>query len=117
MANRMQTSPGSSSKQKSGSTAMQSGNGQVQVASDHLYGVVSVLYHALQGAQTYQQYIDDARQADAPEVEEFFNECQKEEQQRAERAKLLLSDLLDDEREDEEEAAGGDSEEDEDDGR
>src|SRR5687768_10168647 len=30
---------------------------------DHVYGLVSVLYHALQGAQTYEKYIEDAQKA------------------------------------------------------
>ena len=30
---------------------------------DHVYGLVSVLYHALQGAETYEKYVDDAERA------------------------------------------------------
>jgi hypothetical protein len=29
---------------------------------DEIYDIVSVLYHALQGAETYEQYIRDAEQ-------------------------------------------------------
>ncbi len=89
-------------------------NGGAKAAPDHLYGVVSVLYHALQGVQTYQQYIDDARKAEAPAIEQFFDECQKEENLRAQRAKALLFDLLEDEEDDEDEAAGGSEHESED---
>ncbi|HYO93024.1 MAG TPA: hypothetical protein VER33_00875, partial [Polyangiaceae bacterium] len=53
---------------------------------DEIYGVVSVLYHALQGAETYAQYIQDARRAGDEELVTFFTECQAEENQRAIRA-------------------------------
>ena len=50
-----------------------------------------MLYHALQGAETYGQYIRDAQQAGDDELVEFFGEIQEEERDRAERAKELLS--------------------------
>src|SRR5690349_8289470 len=106
MANRMQTTQSSSRQNSPAGASTQSLGASGQAAPDHLYGVVSVLYHALQGAETYQQYIDDARQAQAPEVEQFFDACRKEEHERAERAKALLLDLLEDEQEDMEEATG-----------
>ena len=71
--------------------------------SDHVYGVVSVLYHALQGADTYLQYIEDARDAGDDELTSFFEQCREEEQRRATRAKTLLASRL-----------GGDIDEDED---
>jgi hypothetical protein len=75
--------------------------------SDENYNLISVLYHALQGAQTYSQYIRDARAAGDEELVEFFSEVREEEQDRAERAKELLSARLggedfDDEDEDDE---------------
>lgn len=80
-------------------------------APDHLYGVVSVLYHALQGEQTYQQYIEDARKANDTDLQQFFEECRTEEHERAQRAKSLLLDRL----EDEDEESEGDEESEEDD--
>jgi hypothetical protein len=59
---------------------------------DHVYGLVSVLYHALQGAQTYEQYIEDAQRASDDELVTFFEQCRTEEQARAARAKQLLVD-------------------------
>ena len=59
--------------------------------SDENYNLISVLYHALQGAQTYSQYIRDARAAGDDELVEFFSEVREEEQDRAERAKELLA--------------------------
>lgn len=57
---------------------------------DHVYGLVSVLYHALQGAQACEEYIDDAERADDEEVAKFFDACRQEQTDRAERAKQLL---------------------------
>ena len=74
--------------------------------ADHVYGLVSVLYHALQGAQTYGQYIQDAEKAGDDELVKFFEQCREEEQERASRAKQLLVDRTELE---------GDDEEDEDD--
>lgn len=81
---------------------------------DHVYGVVSVLYHALQGAQTYQQYIADARKASDEELVKFFEQCRDEERRRATRAKQLLVDrveLEDGDDEDEEEDEDDESDE------
>jgi hypothetical protein len=69
------------------------GNGG-EAAPDELYGVVSILYHALQGAQTYAQYCDDARKAGDEELVEFFETCRDEETARARMAKTLLAERL-----------------------
>lgn len=61
---------------------------------DETYGLVSVLYHSLQGAETYSAYIADAERADAKELASFFRECQTQENERAQRAKLLLAKQL-----------------------
>jgi hypothetical protein len=58
------------------------------------YDLVSVLYHALQGGETSQQYIDDARKAGDEELVAFFAQVQAEERTRAENAKRLLMDRL-----------------------
>lgn len=86
-------------------------------ASDEMYGVVSVLYHALQGADTYDQYIEDAEGAGDEELVTFFEECREEELRRAARAKVLLAARLTDEGldEDEDEDEAEDDEEEEDD--
>jgi hypothetical protein len=63
---------------------------------DEIYGIVSVLYHALQGASAYDQYIGDAQAAGDAELERFFRACRTEEHARARRAKgLLVSRLAD----------------------
>jgi hypothetical protein len=71
---------------------------------DHVYGIVSVLYHSLQGAQACEQYVGDAERAGDEELVKFFEECREQQQQRAQRAKQLLvqrADEEDDEEEDE----------------
>jgi hypothetical protein len=58
---------------------------------DHEYALVSVLYHALQGAQACEQYVNDAERASDSELVRFFHDCIQEQQQRAARAKQLLA--------------------------
>jgi hypothetical protein len=93
---------------------------------DELYGVVSVLYHALQGAETYAQYVDDARRAGDDQLVKFFEQCQEEEIARAQRAKEMLARRLggavgeeegedEDDDEDDEDEDEDDDEDDEDD--
>lgn len=57
---------------------------------DHVYGIVSVLYHALQGVQACEQYIDDAERAGDDELAKFFEECRDTQSEQALRAKQLL---------------------------
>lgn len=57
-------------------------------ADNQQYDLISVLYHALEGAATCEQYIQDA-QGDE-EITSFFQEVQEEYRRRAERAKSLL---------------------------
>ena len=58
---------------------------------DTHYNLVSVLYHALQGAETYDQYIKDAEQGGNQELAQFFREVQQQNKQRADKAKQLLA--------------------------
>ena len=55
---------------------------------DVTYNLVSILYHALQGAETYDQYIQDAQ--DDQELAQFFRDVKQENKQRADRAKQIL---------------------------
>ncbi|HLJ80710.1 MAG TPA: hypothetical protein VKT52_04420 [Ktedonobacterales bacterium] len=59
-----------------------------------VYDLVSVLYHALEGAQTNGQYCQDARQSGNRDLEQFFLQCQQEDRQRADRAKQLLGRIV-----------------------
>jgi hypothetical protein len=71
---------------------------------DANYDLVSILYHALQGAETYVGYIQDARREGDRELAEFFEDCRDEDAERADRARQLLAgrwnDLEDDEDDD-----------------
>jgi hypothetical protein len=81
---------------------------------DHVYGLVSVLYHALQGVQACEQYVADAERAGDDELVKFFEECCEAQKGRAARAKQLLVDRADadmDEDEDEDESADEDEDE------
>ncbi|MFT3924734.1 MAG: hypothetical protein QM778_19525 [Myxococcales bacterium] len=71
---------------------------------DETYDLVSVLYHALQGAETCGIYLRDAEDADDEDLAEFFEDTRAEHVARATLAKQhLLSRLLEEEEEDEEE--------------
>jgi hypothetical protein len=70
---------------------------------DEMYDLVSVLYHALQGAETCTQYVRDAEQKGDEELAEFFEETRSEYAERAAQAKGLLASRLEEEEEEEEE--------------
>jgi hypothetical protein len=61
---------------------------------DETYNLVSVLYHALQGADTCQQYIQDAAQANDQELGQFFRDVQAWQRHLATQAKALLTQRL-----------------------
>jgi hypothetical protein len=60
---------------------------------DITYDLVSVLYHALQGAELCEEYASTAEEAGDQEVARFLREVQEEER-RADRAKQLLAGRL-----------------------
>lgn len=62
--------------------------------ADEIYAVVSVLYHALEGASAYDKYIGDAQKAGDAELERFFVSCRTEEHARVRRARSLLVERL-----------------------
>lgn len=76
---------------------------QATAEKDEHYDLVSVLYHALQGAETVSSYIDDAERAHDEELVEFFEETRGEYVERARKAKELLSSRLSGEESEEEE--------------
>ena len=63
-------------------------------ATDPIFNLVSILYHALEGGTTYNHYIQDAQQQGDQELAQFFQQTQQEEQRRAQRAQQLLSQRL-----------------------
>lgn len=82
---------------------------------DENYALISVLYHALQGAETYSQYVADAQRVGDQELVRFLEECRAQENERAVKAKQILAQRLEDEEdEDEDEEDDEEDEEDED---
>ena len=73
-------------------SAQQSDNSQGDTGTrDITYDLVSVIYHALQGAETTALYIADAEQEGNQELAQFFREAKEEYQRRGDRAKQLLT--------------------------
>ena len=58
---------------------------------DTTYNLLSIIYHALQGAETYEKYIADAEQSGDTELAQYFRDVRDENTKRAERGKELLS--------------------------
>ncbi len=75
-----------------GGTGGGGGYGGGTGTSDPTYNLISVLYHALQGADLYHRYERDA-QGDQ-ELQGFFRQMHEEERQRADYAKRLLAQRL-----------------------
>ena len=67
---------------------------EITGTGDVTYNLVSVLYHSLQGAETYEFFESDAEESGDEEAKTFFREVREEEQRRADRAKLLLAKRL-----------------------
>jgi hypothetical protein len=63
--------------------------------SNAAYDVVSVMYHALQGAETYDRYVADAEERGDGELADFFRDVQERNCEIADRAKALLRERLD----------------------
>jgi hypothetical protein len=57
--------------------------------SNAYFDLISVMYHALEGARSYAIYMQDA--SNDPELAQFFQQVQQEEVRRADRAKQLLA--------------------------
>jgi hypothetical protein len=58
---------------------------------DDTYGLISVIYHSLQGAETCAMYEEDARRSKDEELVSFFEECRAELNARAMRGRRLLA--------------------------
>jgi rubrerythrin len=58
--------------------------------SDSVYDLTSVFYHAAQGGQVYDKYIEDAEKEGDRELVEFFREARDQDAERAQKAKSLL---------------------------
>ncbi|HVE51101.1 MAG TPA: hypothetical protein VNG69_15990 [Casimicrobiaceae bacterium] len=89
MANQQQSGAGG---QRTGDTALQGRGESSTGVRDSTYNLISVVYHALQGAETYKWYEQDV-QGDQ-ELAQFFRQICEEEKSRAQKAKQLLSQRL-----------------------
>ncbi len=58
------------------------------------FDLVSILYHSLEGASTYEKYIKDAQGSGNNDLVQFFRDAQQEERRRAERCQQLLQQHL-----------------------
>ncbi len=99
------------SAERSSGTSKAMANSTVE--TDDTYGIVSVLYHALQGAETIGQYIDDAKAADNPQLVAFFEDCRAKQNEIAMEGKRMLAEQLIDLVEDAEDEATSDEDDDE----
>jgi hypothetical protein len=62
--------------------------------SNAAYDLVSVIYHALQGAETYDRYISDAEERNDDELADFFRDVQARNCEIADRGQRLLAGRL-----------------------
>jgi hypothetical protein len=67
---------------------------QVTGTTDTTYALVSVLYHALQGAETVVQYLQDAEAAGDQELVQFLREAQAWQRHLASQAQAVLHQRL-----------------------
>lgn len=63
-------------------------------ASDIVYDLVSIQYHALKGAQVYDQFLSDA--TDNDDVKKFIEQVKEQDMQRAQKCHELLTKLTKD---------------------
>ena len=63
---------------------------QITGVSDNVYNLSNVLFHAAEGGQVYDKYIEDAERTGDEELAQFFREVRDEDARRAQRAKSLL---------------------------
>ncbi|HLZ81588.1 MAG TPA: hypothetical protein VKP04_08150 [Ktedonobacteraceae bacterium] len=76
-----------SNQSNQGGTATSAATG----VSDPTFNLVSILYHALQAAQTYDTYIRDAEQHGDTNLAQFLRQIQMEDRNRAQYALQLLA--------------------------
>jgi hypothetical protein len=73
-----------------GKSAAKSGGSAERGTTDVAYNLISVIYHALQGAETYGVYANDAEQDGNRQLADFFRQIQEDSLKRASHAKELL---------------------------
>ena len=92
MATTQTGTSGATGTRSSTTSGMQGGiGGQIP---DTTYNLISVMYHTLQGCQTYEKYAQDAEQAGQQDIAQFFRETGRQFEQCAEHGKRLLAQCL-----------------------
>jgi hypothetical protein len=97
-----QTTTSAAGKKASNQAGRRSSTGSSTNASsgaserDDTYGLISVIYHALQGAETCNQYVEDARRSGNDELVNFFEQARDEQNRRALLGRRLLAGELQD---------------------
>ena len=64
--------------------------GRTTGTRDVEYNLISIAYHALQGAETMDMYVSDAERSGDQELAQFFRDVQQNNRQLADRARQLL---------------------------
>lgn len=59
--------------------------------SNTYYNLVSILYHSLEAAQTYDTYVKDAKQTGDQDLAQFFQSLHQNANQQAQKAQQLLA--------------------------
>jgi len=93
----MQYNPESENVQRQQNPGMFQGTEAQRVSTntpDPQYDLVSVLYHALEGAQVCERYAQDAGREGDRELSLFFQQAQRNQISCAEKAKQLLGQRL-----------------------
>ncbi len=80
--------------------------------SDPNFNLISVLYHALQGADTAARYQQDAERAGQEELGMFFEQTRAEYTARAQKAKAILASMLSSNESEQDDLSDQDDEED-----
>jgi rubrerythrin len=62
--------------------------------SNIVYDLISVAYHALHGAETYEAYVRDAEQNNDSAAADLFREAQQQNRKIADQAERLLAERL-----------------------
>ena len=68
--------------------------GSITGTRDLTYDLISSIYHALQGAETCEQFLKDAYAVDDTTLAQYFHEVQRQQQRIAEQGKELLGQRL-----------------------
>jgi hypothetical protein len=113
--NRKQGTTQQGGGKQQGTRGVTSTGPDTDVEDDELYGLVSVLYHALQGASASRKYINDAQTADDDELKEFFERVRADDAERASEAKRLLVMRVDEEDDEDEDGGSASSKSDDED--